>query len=332
MAEHRIAHVIEGIGIGGVTSVMLDMIELSGAHGFSSVVVALAEADWAHRATDLGVPVYTGRRGLQAIRAADIVHSHQRRAGLLSVLCGRGAHTVEHVHNPVGGRRSISFRGTRRVVAVSSSVEAHLRAQFPRLGNRLTSIPNFVPPRGDGHVERARELRIVAAARLSPQKRPLAFVDLVDRLRRTGVDFSATWFGSGELQAEFDDAVEQRGLAGVLRRVDFVDRGDLQRELASADAVVLTSEFEGMPIVALEALANGTPVVTTDSCSLASDIQTAGAGVIIPRVIESDADLPDLQDLRSDARRAAAHRLWQQSFSPEAVWPAWERIYTDLMR
>jgi glycosyltransferase involved in cell wall biosynthesis len=68
--------------------------------------------------------------------------------------------------------------------------------------------------------------------------------------------------GDGPDRAAIETGIRQRGLDGAVRLLGQVDRPG--RVLAAADAVVLPSRFEGLPLVALEALAAGRPGVVSD--------------------------------------------------------------------
>jgi glycosyltransferase involved in cell wall biosynthesis len=97
----------------------------------------------------------------------------------------------------------------------------------------------------------------VAVGRLVPQKNHALAVEALALLP----DVRLAILGEGELRGELERLVEERGLAGriVLPGV----RADARAIVAAADVLVLPSRWEGLPLVVLEALAAGTPVVAT---------------------------------------------------------------------
>jgi glycosyltransferase involved in cell wall biosynthesis len=103
--------------------------------------------------------------------------------------------------------------------------------------------------------------RIVCVARLSAEKGHLGLLDALAALRERGVDAELALVGDGPLR----DMIEQRIAALALEdRVHFLGRLDetaTLAEVAPADLLVLPSFMEGLPIVLMEAMALGVPVI-----------------------------------------------------------------------
>jgi len=114
--------------------------------------------------------------------------------------------------------------------------------------------------------------------RMSPQKRPLDFVHLAGRLDAGGLQASFLMLGDGELAPEVDAAIA-RGPVHALRRLPFTDR--VPEVLAMAEGLVITSEYEGVPIAMLEALATGVPVLSTDVGDVRLLLEEYRAGAIV---------------------------------------------------
>lgn len=121
---------------------------------------------------------------------------------------------------------------------------------------------------------------LVGVGRLEPQKRwdrLINAVALVDN-RQTQLVI----VGEGSERPRLIAQIEQLGLASRVSLPGYVS--DPVPHLAAADAVVLTSDFEGVPNVLREALALGTPVVATDSSvALREIIAHPRLGSIVPR-------------------------------------------------
>ena len=97
-------------------------------------------------------------------------------------------------------------------------------------------------------------------ARLHQQKRPMDFVELA---RRCASDENITFLmvGSGPLQDAVDGEIARIGLQNIIRLPFHRPSSEI---FAVTDVYVLPSEYEGMPLVILEAQAMGIPVVVTD--------------------------------------------------------------------
>ena len=86
------------------------------------------------------------------------------------------------------------------------------------------------------------------------------------------------WVGSGTLEPRLRKMVE---LLGCQDRVHFLGvRQDVTDLLDAADTFVLPSQFEGMPLVILEAMAKGLPVIATDVGGTAEAME--GTGILLP--------------------------------------------------
>jgi glycosyltransferase involved in cell wall biosynthesis len=116
---------------------------------------------------------------------------------------------------------------------------------------RASLVPKRMPGAG---------MRIVAAGRLSEQK---GFDRLIDWLARWEFDAQLDIFGEGEDRSALQTLINKHGMTKRVRLRGFTD--ELSGWLAGADAFVLPSRWEGMPNVALEALACGTSVVGMDA-------------------------------------------------------------------
>lgn len=230
-------------------------------------------------------------RELREIRVrtqANVLHAHQRREALQALASSVGsALVVEHAHTVLKDRHAVldplSFR-SRMVFAVSPAVASMVTDDVGRAASRVQMIGNPVDrdmfsdetlrrpcPRG------RRVKRVVALGRLVEQKDPMRFVDVIRELVRRGVAVEASWYGDGDLRSEVDTAVAEHRLP--LQFLPSVS--DVRPVLDRADALVMTSRFEGTPLVALEAFARRTPVVATAS-SGGDGALGGGRAVVVP--------------------------------------------------
>lgn len=102
---------------------------------------------------------------------------------------------------------------------------------------------------------------VVGVGRLTEQKDPLLFVEVLDRLRSRMPDVLGVWVGDGELRGAVDSSVAAKQLEDGLVITGWVD--DVRTFVASADVVLSTARFESFGYSNAEALAMGIPVVGT---------------------------------------------------------------------
>ena len=138
--------------------------------------------------------------------------------------------------------------------------------------------------------------------------------------------------GVGEEVDELTARIERHGLAGTVTLPGFA--ADLAGELDDAAVFVLSSRREGMPMVLLEAMAAGLPVVAFDCPTGPADVLDGGRfGVLVPagdvaaltdgirRVLSDEAERTRLAD-------AAARRV--RDFDAEVTATRWEELFADL--
>lgn len=107
-------------------------------------------------------------------------------------------------------------------------------------------------------------VELLCVARLVSHKRVDVAIETVWRLRRDGVDAALRVVGDGVDRASLERLTEELGLSDVVDFVGWVDDPvKLRKCYRRAFALLLPSEIEAFPMVVLEAMASGTPVVRT---------------------------------------------------------------------
>src|SRR5205807_1072386 len=95
------------------------------------------------------------------------------------------------------------------------------------------------------------------------QKGQLLILDALGRLEADGVSFEMTLAGDGPMRSVIEKRVEELGLEKRVRITGWLSNDAVRQEMLAARVLVLPSFAEGLPVVLMEALALGRPVVTT---------------------------------------------------------------------
>ena len=120
----------------------------------------------------------------------------------------------------------------------------------------------------------------LAVGRLAPQKNFALLLEAFARVVTPGD--TLTILGEGLERASLERLAASLGIAGAVHMPGHTD--PLDRWLAQADVFVLSSTYEGVPAVLIEALAAGLPIVATDCCVSMRDLLGHGAfGAIVPK-------------------------------------------------
>jgi glycosyltransferase involved in cell wall biosynthesis len=234
---------------------------------------------------------------------ADVLHTHDYRTNILGGLVARRADrsmpwvATVHLHTTTTTRLRIYraldlflLRLADRVVTVSRDQRRLLlRRGVDR--RRIVLVPTIL--NAGRFVEAAAQHRAVRAGLHLPDDAPL--VTTVGRLTaQKGVsDFlvaaQAVWrvrpetrflvVGGGPQQEELEARAGALGLNGAVRFLGF--RPDVAPILAASDVVVLPSRAEGLPLVLLEALAVGRPVVATRVGGIPDVVRSGETGLLV---------------------------------------------------
>jgi len=307
--------------------------------------------------SEAGVPVIAQvipgrgyRRERAAVRdvlrstGAEILHTHGYRPDVLDAPVARemGVATVSTVHGFTGGgwknrvyewlqRRA--YRKFDRVVAVSGKLGAELEAcGVPR--ERIEVVRNAWAV-DQPQVERATARQVLGIpphepvvgwiGRMSQEKAPDVMVRGLAQVRTAGLRLSMV--GDGALRADVGRLAESMGVEHRIRWHGVVE--DAGKFLRAFDAVVITSWTEGTPILLLEAMAAGVPLITTAVGGI-PDVVTGEEAILVhpgdAEAIAHGIDYTLSNHLESSARaKAALARLGRDL----AVQP-WVQRYRDI--
>jgi glycosyltransferase involved in cell wall biosynthesis len=286
-----------------------------------------------------------------------VLHTHSSKAGILGRFAARLAgvphvvHTVHgwsfHARQPAALRalyvrlERAAARITDTLVAVSErDVEKGLAAGIGsadryRVIRSAVEIDRFARPirsrsevRGEWGIPEGAPV-IGSVTRLVPQKAPLDFVTAAAAIAGARPEARFVLVGDGPER----DAVEQRvralGLGGRVLLLGL--RRDVPDLLAAFDAFLLTSLWEGMPRVLVQAVAAGVPVVATAVDGCAELVRDGETGLLVPPGRPEAAARAALRllgdpDLATRIRRAARPRI-EREFGLERMLGALEEVY-----
>ncbi|MGH6945419.1 MAG: glycosyltransferase family 4 protein [Geminicoccaceae bacterium] len=287
-------------------------------------------------------------RRLVADLAPDLIHAHGARAALPLVFPWRRAgtpliYTVHGYHFPPKqrGLRTLGRLAERWCSARADAtvfVCEHDRRIAERHGilarcRRHQVIHNGIATEGLPAAA-TRDDRLVFAGRLVEQKNPLMLVDVLDRLRPERVRLLV--IGDGPLQAAMRRRASEMGVLGSIEFRGAVPHESALQALAGGGILVLPSLSEGLPLVVLEAMAIGLPVVAAGVGGVPEIIEHGETGLLVDRQApESYAQSVRLLLRDPDLRAgliARARRRVAECFSWAAAKHAYLELYRNILR
>lgn len=105
--------------------------------------------------------------------------------------------------------------------------------------------------------------RLCTIARLSAQKGVPLLLEAAAKLKQEGRVFQLTIVGDGEMRADIESLIATLGLEDLVDLAGWASSDNVVEHLLSSRAMVLPSFAEGLPVVIMEALALGRPVVVS---------------------------------------------------------------------
>jgi glycosyltransferase involved in cell wall biosynthesis len=124
--------------------------------------------------------------------------------------------------------------------------------------------------------------RLVCVGRLAEQKGQLLLLEALGRLAAEGMPFAMVLAGDGPMRRLIEGQIERLGLKERVRITGWVSGDTVRQEILAARAMVLPSFAEGLPVVLMEALALGRPVVTTYIAGIPELVENGANGWLIP--------------------------------------------------
>jgi glycosyltransferase involved in cell wall biosynthesis len=220
-------------------------------------------------------------------------------------------HTFRQAHGPLQALRlygrveAAAYRRADRVAAISPSTADAVVAMGISPERVVVISPGIEtdPMLTD---ERRVEGRMLFFGRLEPEKNPLQAVAVMREVARLVPGAHGRVLGSGALATAVANACAASG--GAVTFAGRLSDDDVVEELRAARVVVVPSDYEGLGLVALEAMARGAAVVAYDVTGLRDAVADLGVlvghGDVAAMVEASRSLLVDEQARADIARRA----------------------------
>lgn len=371
-AARRLTYVITSLGLGGAQQQVRQLAARMQARGWDVEVVTLiadssaaAAAALAPGVTQSSLAMRRGRpdpRGVARLahhlrqRQPAVVHSHMVHANLvarMARLLVRIPVLVCTAHNTIEGGRwvDLAYRYTDRLCDLTTNVSPQAVERYVAVGaapaGRIRYVANGIDVANYGdRIEGAERRAVLAelgvkdpgfvwlnAGRLAPEK------DLATLLRafRACIDHEPAQHlllaGDGGEREALQRQANELGLAGHVSFLGY--RDDVVRLMRAVDAFVMSSAWEGLPIVLLEAAACRLPAVATRVGGTTEIVLDGVSGAVVEpgdagELAQSMRAIVALQPAERHALGDAAHRHVTSQFDLDRVTSTWEQTFSEL--
>lgn len=123
---------------------------------------------------------------------------------------------------------------------------------------------------------------LVCVGRLCEQKGQMLLLNAAAALKREGVSFKLVLVGDGEMRSDLEYLIANEGLSESVEITGWASGEEVRHRLLEARAMVLPSFAEGLPVVIMEALALGRPVITTYIAGIPELVLDGECGWLVP--------------------------------------------------
>jgi glycosyltransferase involved in cell wall biosynthesis len=331
----RILHLQSGGGIsGGIAGYIASLVGAEALRGFDFIVAVnpgetaeLCQSLKYGNAPIVEVPLSYGFRDVWRVlhymhrllrkERVSLVHSHALRSGficaVLNLLVGTSFVHTNHglrFHQKSGRLSPLVFRllerfvvsRADRVFCIRPSDAVLLHSAMSRYSHKIETIVSRINPIDVPEAKLIskppRPPTLIGIGSLIEIKRVDRFIDWLAALTSADVQYRAIWLGDGPLRPILEERAKNSGASISWR--GHVDAATVAYELAHADVMLLTSEFEVMSLAALEAMAKSIPIITTDFFGVRDFVIDQLTGFVLPSDVSPSKAAEKIANLLTD--------------------------------
>lgn len=179
--------------------------------------------------------------------------------------------------------KSINYDEFKNIVFVSEEGKKSFISIFPKKKEDVIVCNNLIDERilelanENIDIEKEETTFLNVGRHDEKQKRLTRLINVAKRLKDNGYKFKMLFVGDGPDSENYKEKVKEYGLENSV--IFLGKKPNPYPYFLVSDAVVLTSDYEGYPVVFLESMALGKPIITTD-VSGSSSIKNGGFGIV----------------------------------------------------
>lgn len=204
----------------------------------------------------------------------DIIHAHDFRASIKCALLKKNTLLIFHIHNNPPWIKKINLNSVSfllaglkadKILTVSNAIgKEYIFFNFIRnktrcIGNPLErkKILELVK-----RINSEKKYDICCTARISKQKNPMKFLNIIYQVKLIIPEIKAIWIGDGEMRNDMKQKIKELGMENNIKLLGF--KNNPYEYMKKSKIFLLTSDWEGFGLSAFEALTLGLPCIVSN--------------------------------------------------------------------
>lgn len=190
-------------------------------------------------------------------------------------------------------RNENAYLNINRIFFVAETARKSFATAFPTLESRMGVIKNVVPiddikrkaaEEVDDEYYQNGKINLISVGRIEKQKAFHRIVEILNRLGEKRNQINWIIIGDGSQKNEIQNMLLQNNYQNIVRFIG--TKSNPYPYMAKADMFVLTSEYESQPMVIMESLITGTPVISTNFESAYELLEGKNYGIVCENTAE----------------------------------------------
>ena len=257
-----------------------------------------------------------GSKKMMELHQSKLFHHQYKRTGLMGLADKVRARMDERL-----------VRKFDRFVVLTEE-DAKMWGEMPNI-RVIPNAANFIAQKYSD----CSEKRVIAVGRLDYQKSFDRLILVWEKVHEKMQDWRLDIFGQGEWKDMLQGMIDERGLQDVVR-INAPTK-NIGKEYSESSMLVMSSHYEGFPMVMIEAMACGLPAVSFDfKCGPKDIIKDGENGVIVP---DGDIDalaeamMTLMEDEEQRKRMGENAKKVVETYSEEKVMNKWVSLYEEIV-
>lgn len=227
----------------------------------------------------------------------DIIHAHNLKASIKGYVSSRTQKTlvISHIHNTYEWMKRITLKRIldsifRKRYALSISCSRIAKKHYIQYNKRVKKenivvLPNAIDfseiPKNLKVLDNSKKTKLLFIGRLEKAKRIDLMIGVIEKTVKVHKDIILNIIGDGALRKELESLTKSKGLENHIKFLGY--KNNVYDYLNTADIFLLTSDYEGLPMVLLEAMAMKKIVITTNVGGISELIKDGKTGFLIDK-------------------------------------------------